>query len=99
MEDRFPDVNEEVVDNLGDYDDDDDDDEMTESTTYSWGRTDYNESGVVKVRDGADVTFQCGKFGNALHVATFLGNESIVQMLLENGADANSHGNEHGSAL
>lgn len=34
-----------------------------------------------------------------MHVATFLGNESIVQMLPENGADANSHGGEHGNAL
>jgi ankyrin repeat protein len=36
---------------------------------------------------GADVNAQCGHYGNALQAASAKGDEGIVKLLLDNGAD------------
>jgi hypothetical protein len=37
--------------------------------------------------------------GNALHAAAVAGRESVVQLLIENGADVNAQGGQYGNAL
>jgi ankyrin repeat protein len=45
------------------------------------------------------VNAQGGKYGNALQAASFRGNEAIISMLLEKGADVNVQGGECGNSL
>ena len=40
-----------------------------------------------------------GYYGNALQAASFRGNEVIVRLLLENGAEVDAMGGEYGYAL
>ncbi|KAF1347096.1 ankyrin repeat domain-containing protein, partial [Delphinella strobiligena] len=59
---------------------------------------------VVKtlIKAGADTSLhfiEFGLFGNALHLAAFSGNASLVQLLLDRGADINAYGGHFGSAL
>lgn len=48
---------------------------------------------------GAECEIEFGLFGNALHLAAFSGNASLVQLLLDRGADINAYGGHFGSAL
>ncbi|CAN9210910.1 unnamed protein product [Alternaria alternata] len=56
---------------------------------------------VVKrsLEKGADITFQDGIYGNALHVASGEGYEQVVKLLLDKGADINAKGKTYGNAL
>ncbi|CUS15232.1 unnamed protein product, partial [Tuber aestivum] len=55
---------------------------------------------LVNRKEGAgNVNAQGGFYGNALQAAACRGNESIVQLLLERGADVNAQGGEYGNAL
>ncbi|CUS15231.1 unnamed protein product, partial [Tuber aestivum] len=48
---------------------------------------------LVNRKEGAgNVNAQGGRYGNALQAAVCRGNESIVQLLLERGADVNAQG-------
>ena len=40
-----------------------------------------------------------GEYGNALQAASFKGNEAIVKLLLENGAEVNAKGGKYENAL
>ncbi|KAI9838432.1 MAG: hypothetical protein M1837_002487 [Sclerophora amabilis] len=48
---------------------------------------------------GVDVNSNGGKNGTALHAAAYAGNESMVRLLLENGAHLNAQGGACGSVL
>ena len=48
---------------------------------------------------GADVNAQGGVFGNALQMASFVGNKEIVELLLNRGANVNMEGGKYGNAL
>ena len=48
---------------------------------------------------GADVNTEPRSFGNALHLASFMGSEVIVRLLLNEGADVNSTGGYFETAL
>jgi ankyrin repeat protein len=51
---------------------------------------------------GADVNArgrcQGGYYGNALHAAVYNGNQDIVRLLVERGADVNAQGGKYGNA-
>lgn len=51
------------------------------------------------VDHGADVNTNPGRFGNALHLASFMGSEIIVRLLLDKGADVNATGGYFQTAL
>ena len=40
-----------------------------------------------------------GEYGNALQAASYHGNQEIVKLLIEKGADINAQGGEYGNAL
>ena len=42
------------------------------------------------IESGADVNLQGGRYGSALQAALFRGDSVIVQLLLDNGADADN---------
>jgi ankyrin repeat domain-containing protein 50 len=46
-----------------------------------------------------DVNVQGGIYGNALQAASVRGHETIVELLLNNGADINAQGGDYGNAL
>lgn len=53
------------------------------------------------IKNGADIN-ECslgGRFGNALQAAAWWGDESVVQLLLDNGANINAQGGWYGNAL
>ncbi|CUS10698.1 unnamed protein product [Tuber aestivum] len=54
---------------------------------------------VDRKEDAVNVDAQGGCYGNALQAATIRGNESVLQLLLERGADVNAQGGEYGNAL
>ena len=61
-----------------------------------------NLPSVVEVLIGdynIDINTKGGQYGSALQVASLLGHEQIVRILLENQADVNIQGGSHGSAL
>ena len=51
------------------------------------------------VDHGADVNTESRSFGNALHLASFMGNEAVLQLFLDRGADINSTGGYFETAL
>ncbi|KFA68023.1 hypothetical protein S40285_09729, partial [Stachybotrys chlorohalonatus IBT 40285] len=48
---------------------------------------------------GADINAQGGRYGNAVHAASYEGHDKIVELLLDNGANINAQGGEYGNAL
>ncbi|CUS15252.1 unnamed protein product, partial [Tuber aestivum] len=54
---------------------------------------------VDRVEGTAGVNAQGGRYGNALQAAVFWGNESVVRLLLEHGAEVNAEGGLYGNAL
>lgn len=48
---------------------------------------------------GANPNTEMRSFGNALHLASFIGDESIVRLLLDKGADVNAVGGYFGTTL
>ncbi|KAF8239489.1 ankyrin, partial [Tricholoma matsutake] len=57
----------------------------------------YQVQGLIE--KGADVNAQGGRYGNALHAATWNGNQEIVKLLMEKGANVNAQGGFFGNAL
>jgi ankyrin repeat protein len=53
------------------------------------------------ITNGANINERppAGRFGNALQAAAWSGNESIVRLLLDRGADINAQGGRCGNAL
>ena len=51
------------------------------------------------VNSGADVNTELRGFGNALHLASYMGSEVIVSLLLDKGSDVNSSGGYFETAL
>ena len=51
------------------------------------------------LNQGVEVNTKGGRFGNALQVASFHGDESIVWLLLDRGTEVNVRGGVYGSAL
>ncbi|CUS12034.1 unnamed protein product, partial [Tuber aestivum] len=49
--------------------------------------------------DAVNLNSRGGQYGNALQAAAAAGNESVVQLLLEHGAEANAEGGDYGNAL
>ncbi|PWW73241.1 ankyrin, partial [Tuber magnatum] len=54
---------------------------------------------VGKMEDSENVNAQGGSYGNALQAAAAHGNESVVQLLLNRGAEVNAQGGDCGNAL
>ncbi|KAF8233575.1 ankyrin, partial [Tricholoma matsutake] len=51
------------------------------------------------IEKGADVNAQGGRYGNALHAATWNGNQEIVKLLIKKEANVNVQGGKYGNAL
>ena len=51
------------------------------------------------IEHGANPNTEMRNFGNALHLASFIGDDSIVRLLLDKGADVNAVGGYFGTAL
>jgi ankyrin repeat protein len=49
--------------------------------------------------EGADVSAEGGRHGNALQAASFRGHVETVELLLKKGADVNAQGGRYGNAL
>jgi ankyrin repeat protein len=54
---------------------------------------------VARLLEKGGVNAQGGRYGNALQAASRRGNEAIVRLLLEKGANVNAQGGEYGNAL
>ncbi|CUS15233.1 unnamed protein product [Tuber aestivum] len=54
---------------------------------------------VNRREDVVTLNYQGGCYGNALQAAATQGNESVVRLLLENGAEVNAQGGRYGNAL
>ncbi|CUS06945.1 unnamed protein product, partial [Tuber aestivum] len=54
---------------------------------------------VNRTEDRVNVNAQGGEYGNALQAAAANGNEAVVGLLLERGADVNAQGGGYGNAL
>lgn len=72
---------------------------LKESVLYVASR--FGHDWVVQrlLERGADISIECGYFGDALQVATHYGFEGTMRLLLENGAEANTQRGFWGSAL
>lgn len=54
---------------------------------------------LILTSGNVSVNSKCGRYGNALQAACYNGNEGIVRLLLEAGADVNAVGGEYRTAL
>jgi ankyrin repeat protein len=54
---------------------------------------------VARLLEKGGVNAQGGRYGNALQAASYRGNEAIVRLLLEKGANVNAQGGVYGNAL
>lgn len=77
-----------------------DDVDPENNTSLIWASR-YGHTQVVQtlLDEGANVSTQGFKHGNALQAALAGGHEQVVQMLLDNGADANAKGGQFGHLL
>lgn len=71
---------------------------LKESVLYVASR--FGHDWVVQrlLERGANISIECGYFGDALQVATHYGFEGTMRLLLENGAEANTQRGFWGSA-